>query len=245
MKFELYYPCKPYGLNQGFGVNGAYYQANGINIIGHNGLDLRATHGQPVHAAHDGIAYFETDNTGGEGVVLISNSSFDYKGGQAYFKTIYWHLCDYAKEPKFKSPVLDFQQKNKGKPMPIKRGDLIGYADNTGLSTGDHCHFGLKAIKPGTNNSNGDDAADVGIGNWVTLDTGNGYLGAINPTPYLNGKYAEDPEPLITPTIQNADKIVGAIDALKKADITDSNPVVRSIIASLWASFLALFNPKK
>lgn len=192
MKFELTYPCTPYAVNQVFGGNGAYYQQHGINIKGHNGVDLRARHGQPVYAAHDGIAYFETDNSAGEGVVLITNDPYDYKGGKAYFKTIYWHLCDYVKEPGFKSPVLDYQQKHNGKPMPTKKGDVIGYADNTGLSTGDHCHFGLKALKPGRPINDGQDAADIGIGNWVTLDYGNGYLGALNPVPYFNGHYANE-----------------------------------------------------
>ncbi len=245
MKFELAYPCKPYVVNQKFGENGAYYQSHGINIVGHNGIDLRAKHGQPIYAAHDGIAYFETDNSGGEGVILITNESFDYKGGQAWFKTIYWHLCDYAKEPKYKSPVLDYQQKHSKQPMPIKRGDLLGYADSTGLSTGDHLHFGLKAIKPGTNNSNGEDAADVGIGNWITLDTGNGFLGAINPTSYFNGKYAQDPQLVVIPIIQEADTIVKAIEDLKKAETPQSKSVIESIIANLWASFLSLFTPKK
>lgn len=166
MTFELYYPVSPYRLNQKFGVNGAYYQSNGINVKGHNGLDWGATHGQPVFAAHDGVAYHETDDTGGCGVVLITNEAFDYMSPvqghmQAYFKTIYWHLCDYTKEPKYKSPVLDFQQKNGGKKMPVKRGDLIGFADNTGLSTGDHLHFGLKALKPMSPPNGPEDAVDV------------------------------------------------------------------------------------
>lgn len=203
MKFSIDYPLKPYGVNQIFGVNGAYYRSHGINISGHNGIDLRAKHGQPVYAAHDGIAYFETDNSGGEGVVLITNEPFDHHTGQAFYKSIYWHLCDYAKEPVFKSPVLDYQQKNHGKPMPTKKGDLIGYADNTGLSEGDHTHFGLKAIKPGSPIDDGQDAADVGIGNWVTLDYGNGYLGAIDPTPYFTGLYAHE----VVVDLSPADKV--------------------------------------
>lgn len=241
MKFELFYPVRPYKVNQGFGVNGEYYRKNGINILGHNGQDLRAYHGQAVLASHDGIAYFESDGSGGEGVVLITNESFDYKGGQAWFKTIYWHLADYGKEPKLKSPVLDYQQKHKGQPMPVKRGDIIGYADNTGLSTGDHLHWGLKAIKPGTPIDTGEDAADVGIGNWVTLDTGNGYLGAINANPYLNGHYADE---TIQPVVE-ANKIIKAVDDLKKIETPQNRSLVAQITASLWASFLALFVPKK
>lgn len=238
--FELYYPVKPYGLNQGFGADGAYYQAHGINIIGHNGLDLRATHGQPVYASHDGIAYFETDDSAGEGVVLITNTPFDYKTGQAFYKSIYWHLADYSKEPQYKSPVLDYQQKNGGRPMPTKRGDLIGYADNTGLSTGDHCHWGLKVIQPGTPIGGGQDATDVGIGNWTTLNYTNGYLGAIDPTPYCNGKFAQD-----TDQIVQADQMVDTIDDLKKVETPQNISLIDQIIDGLWKAFLVIFDPNK
>jgi murein DD-endopeptidase MepM/ murein hydrolase activator NlpD len=231
MKFELTYPCAPHVVNQGFGVNAAYYQAHIVDSNGkplikaHNGLDLKAKHGQPVYAAHEGIAYFETDANGGEGVVVITSQPFDYKGSQAYFKSIYWHFCDYGKEPQFKSPVLDYQQKNAGKPMPVKKGDLIGYADNTGLSTGDHCHFGLKPIKPGTPFADTWDAADVGIGNWVNVENSNGYLGAIDPTPYFNGHYANEP---VLPLLDPADA-VAVIAAQKQAEGN------KTLADQLWA----------
>lgn len=156
---KLYYPVKPFIINQDFGVNGDYYQANGINIKGHNGLDLRATHGQPIHASHDGWANYEIDDKGGHGVVITTTG----------FKTIYWHMVDSGKEPQYRSPI-------ENGPIMVKIGDVIGYADNTGLSTGDHCHFGLKQIDSAEN----------------TINTNNGYLGAIDPKPYLIGEYPEE-----------------------------------------------------
>lgn len=192
MKLELFYPCKPFGLNQAFGVNGAYYRAHGIMIDGHNGLDLQAKHGQPIYAAHDGVAYYQVDSSEGHGVILITNETFDYKGEQAYFKTIYWHMVDRTEEPKYTSPVYTYQQKNKQAPMPVKRGDLIGYADNSGFSGGDHLHFGLKPMRPGRPLNAWQDVTDVGIGNWRNIEQLNGYLGSINPMPYFNGVHAAD-----------------------------------------------------
>lgn len=184
MKLQLAYPAVPFAVNQGFGVNGEYYRANGINILGHNGLDLRAFHGQPIYASHEGTAFYENDSSSGQGVVIITKQPYDYKQGSCYFKTIYWHLCDYKKEPRYTSPVYTQQQAgDPRKGVPVRQGDLIGYADNTGLSSGDHLHFGLKPVMPGI--PNGTDAADVGIGQWLNVEPNNGYLGAIDPTPYI------------------------------------------------------------
>ncbi len=75
--------------------------------------------------------------------------------------------------------------------MPIKRGDLIGFADNTGFSTGDHLHFGLKPIKTANGGPiSPEDATDVG--NYQNLEQLNGYAGAIDPSPYYLGKNAND-----------------------------------------------------
>lgn len=168
MNLQLYYPVKPDTVNQGFGVNGAYYQAHGINIVGHNGIDFKATHGQGVYASHAGTCYPEIDGQGGNGVVLITDDQYDDgNGGQCYFKTIYWHLTQ-------DDAVVHTGQH-------VNAGELIGYADNTGLSSGDHLHFGLKKVNPGEPPFS-----------WVTLNPNNGYLGAIDPTPYFNGKYAQD-----------------------------------------------------
>lgn len=148
-------------------MNGAYYQANGINIIGHNGLDLKAYHGQPVFASHDGTAFYETDDRQGHGVVIITDSMFDYNGGQSFYKTIYWHFA----EPSATYPQLVTNGQH------VTRGQQIGWADNTGFSGGDHLHYGLKpVIKAGTSPEY-----------WANQEQNNGYQGAVNPLPFMDG----------------------------------------------------------
>jgi murein DD-endopeptidase MepM/ murein hydrolase activator NlpD len=166
-KFDLFYPVKPARINQAFGAINPMYKENGIDIVGHNGIDFAAVHGQPVYAAHDGTCYPEVDNRGGNGVVLRSNVPFNYLGEQVYMKSIYWHFINaYA--------VVKWGQF-------VKAGDVIGYADSTGLSTGDHLHFGLK---PQAYNEN-----DF---TWYNVEQKNGYLGAIDPAPFFNKFYADD-----------------------------------------------------
>lgn len=173
MKLSLQYPVTPVYFNQRFGDNPQFYsQPQYGGLKGHNGIDFMAKHGQPVYASHDGLASFQIDAGGGHGVVIITNEQFDYlddPSGIAYFKSIYWHLCDGLKEPKFQSPIAD-----KTGFVPVKTGDIIGFADNTGASTGDHLHFGLKPVAKGEN-----------WGTAYNLAQNNGYAGAIDPMPYF------------------------------------------------------------
>lgn len=165
--FVLWYPVKPLQVNQAFGVVNPFYKKNGINIDVHNGIDFQASHGQPVYAAHDGTCYPEVDSSGGNGVVIRSDKEYEYQGAMVRFKTIYWHLV--------KSDAVVKTGQN------VKAGDLIGYADSTGLSTGDHLHFGLKPQAWNENNWA-----------WYNVEQNNGTMGAIDPAPYFNKFFAQD-----------------------------------------------------
>lgn len=163
MNFSLLYPAKPLHVNQIFGNPDPKYFALGLK--GHNGIDFMATHGQPVYAAHDGYVTGDVtiaDTYGGHGVTLRTSQYYTYTNGQeCVYTSIYWHFLPYL--------VVKVGDN-------IKAGDLIGFADNTGFSTGDHLHFGLKPISMSGQN----------------IEQENGYLGAIDPNPYFNGQYAQD-----------------------------------------------------
>lgn len=170
-RLELYYPVKPLYVTQGFGGNLITYERFGI--IGHNGIDYLAIHGQPVYATHDGtVVYAGMDSAEGVGVVLRTNQEFTYENGYGFFKTVYWHLINNI-------PVRMGQS--------VKAGDIIGYADNTGYSTGNHLHFSLKPQIKGENDWT-----------WENIEQNNGFKGAIDPTPYFNGFYASDAIKVIT-----------------------------------------------
>lgn len=165
MKLELASPLKVFKISQKFGNS----NPDLYGTTGHNGLDFIAKHGTPIYASHDGLASYQVDGGGGHGVVIITDKEYDYEGGQCYFKTIYWHMVDFLKEPQYKSPIAD-----KTGFVQVKCGDLIGYADNTGHSTGSHLHFGLKPVLKGE-----------AWGTWYNALQNNGYFGAIDPEPFL------------------------------------------------------------
>jgi hypothetical protein len=177
---KLFYPVSPVYITQKFGETAFldYYKKNGINIPGHNGIDFATKHGQKIYASHDGEAFYEIDGSQGHGVVLRTLEPVEYNGQKVYMKTLYWHLCDSHKEPEFPSPVEPYTNLN-GNGLKVKAGDVIGYADSTGLSTGDHLHWGLKPCLPGEPK-----------GTFYNVLQNNGMYGAIDPTPFLNGKEA-------------------------------------------------------
>lgn len=165
-KFELWYPIQNFKITQRFGENQSPLYAE-IGLKGHNGIDCVAAHGTPVRAAHDGVVVNAgiPDNREGYGVVLRTLEPFEYNGQEVYFKSIYWHLI----------PQIPVQAGQK-----VRVGDIIGYADNTGASSGDHLHFGIKPQAQGE--------ADW---LWMNIEQKNGYAGSVDPVPYFNGQYAE------------------------------------------------------
>lgn len=170
MKLKLFYPTKQWSVFQKFGECHpsvcAIYRGLGLN--GHNGIDAFAKHGQIVRAAHDGTVTFAgEDDSAGYGVVVRTNEKFEYNTTTAYYKTIYWHL------------QKDGIQVKAG--QKVKTGDVLGLADNTGLSTGDHLHFGLKPVYKGETDWQ-----------WTNAEQNNGYKGAIDPEPFFTGTHAED-----------------------------------------------------
>lgn len=161
---KLFHPTHPYFINQKFGGNAEYYSKHVPGLMGHSGIDLMATRGQPIYASHDGLAILGVDDKEGYGVVIRSNEKLKYKDSETFIKTIYWHLLP--------------EGRRSGQ---VKQGEIIGYADNTGLSMGDHLHF---ALKPQAQNEDDD--------SWFNIEQKNGYFGNIDPEPHLDFYFYRD-----------------------------------------------------
>lgn len=105
-----------------------------IGLAGHNGRDWMAFRSEPVYFSAtdgninpiEGICYTEIDQDGGKGVNIL----FKDPDTGAWYQLKEWHLLEHK--------VYDGQR--------IKSGDLIGLADSTGASSGDHLHDGFKPL---------------------------------------------------------------------------------------------------
>jgi murein DD-endopeptidase MepM/ murein hydrolase activator NlpD len=84
----------------------------------HTGIDFAASIGTPIYATADGKVVEVSVRFSGYGKMVEIDHGFGYR-------TRYAHMHDFAVR----------QGQN------VKRGDLIGYVGNTGLSTASHLHY--------------------------------------------------------------------------------------------------------
>ena len=108
-------PCSYTSISSPFGYRTA--PTTGASTY-HQGVDLDTGTGWPVVATRAGTAYTGYGRAAGNYITI------DHHDG---FKSIYMHLNGFAV----------------GNGTNVGAGQLIGYTGNTGVSTGDHLHFGI------------------------------------------------------------------------------------------------------
>lgn len=194
----LFHPVKPFSLTQSFGANIPCAEKNNLPVSkkmvisgkdndtcpigfekfypllglkGHNGLDLQATRWQRVYNSQEGtVIEVQTEEQRGLGVSVMTNKKYFCRetGNQEFFVMRYWHLAS-----------INVHLGDK-----IEVGELIGLADSTGYSTGDHLHFELKPVE----------ILRVEGVNVKTLNVlqNNGFYGAVDAMPYMENIYALD-----------------------------------------------------
>ena len=150
-------------VSQFFGENQLPIYAT-LGLKGHNGLDISTAFREPVYAAHDGkVLDVSKERERGIGCTVVTENSYDYEPSQYHFKTVYWHFDELVVEPG----------------QWVEVGNLLGYSDSTGISTGHHLHFELKPIRK-----------ENGI--FVNVEQNNGFFGAVDPMIYMTEMDAED-----------------------------------------------------
>ncbi|MBN2005448.1 MAG: peptidoglycan DD-metalloendopeptidase family protein [Anaerolineae bacterium] len=125
MAFRMKWPTQYGIITQKFRERPQVYQKFGLP--GHEGIDFQAPSGSEIYAVADGfVSDVRLDgNTDKMGKPYGNQIRIQHEGG---YTTIYAHL--------------DQAVVTRG--QFVKGGQLIGLADNTGNSAGDHLHFSLK-----------------------------------------------------------------------------------------------------
>jgi len=204
---RLFRPVKTNHLTQGFGEKNtnplllSLYQSLGLK--GHNGYDWRVENCQPtgckIYSPYfkmmiDGVkcepVYWDCDIAGvvvelsqeyneGFGVVVLTEDK------DGIFKHRFWHLAEIS---------CQVGQR-------LESGDLIGYTDNTGMSTGSHLHRDLKKL------------VRLPDGRLENAEPDNGYLGATDLTPYFSNIFILDYIAMLRTQLSLLER---TIDVLKK-----------------------------
>lgn len=126
--------------------------------LGHNGLDFPAKLGTKIYAACDGWVVEQTAKDTGFGLRISQRLEVDNR----FYLLVYGHMLKLERD-------INIPYNWGRKDYPIKAGQLIGYVDSTGFSTGNHLHFGVY------------EQTQEGI----RINPNNGYGGAIDPLPFL------------------------------------------------------------
>lgn len=163
-------------MTQGFGENPALYAFMGLK--GHNGQDHVAPHGENMYAIEDGIVIEVNNDPKGFGKHLRFLSDVPGESG-------YYHEWTYGHCANIFVAIGD----------KVTAGQLIATMGNTGFVVsgntpfwknnpfaGTHLHLGLRLMKKPRRGGWTYPGSSIKID---VMGYGNGYKGAIDPSPYL------------------------------------------------------------
>ena len=110
-------PLKSYTITSAFGMR--VHPVLGYERM-HDGVDMSAPKGTPIYAAKSGKVTVASYQAGGAGNYVVINHGDG-------FTSIYMHMTNYIVS----------------KNQYVNAGQVIGYVGSTGISTGNHLHFGI------------------------------------------------------------------------------------------------------
>lgn len=145
-----------------------------FNLAGHNGIDLACIKGTPVVAPCRMWTTWVNSDDRGYGLHIFAETETKELNGDAYkLELVFGH---------FDSVVAQSAHW-------YEKGDLIGYVDSTGFSTGDHLHFGTRPLYRLPN------------GNFKQMFMDNGYKGYTDPEDFITTHIVWDWRELTDPVI--------------------------------------------
>ena len=128
-------PIRGFNPSQGNGVTsefGRRIRPGTNNSEPHLGVDIAASEGTPIYAAHAGIINYAIDvKTDKTGNIIGGYGNYAVLEGAHGIQTLYAHMTDES---------LALLENG----THVEQGQLIGYVGSTGFSTGPHLHFEVR-----------------------------------------------------------------------------------------------------
>lgn len=126
----------------------------------HSGIDIAAARGTPVYASADGYvrSIYKTAHGYGNQIILIHSDDVSKDEVKEFAsQTVRMRVCGLNKVVESQGLRTRYNHLHRFRPDLkkgdfVKKGDLLGYINSTGESTGDHLHFEVRAASVGTNN---------------------------------------------------------------------------------------------
>lgn len=112
----------------------------------HSGLDLRVggVVGEPVYAVGDGyVSRIKVSGYGGGKIVYITHPN-GYKSVYMHLNNFCGKIADWVEKYQYTNHTFDLDVDISPETLPVRSGDQIANAGNTGGSGGPHLHFELR-----------------------------------------------------------------------------------------------------
>lgn len=112
----------------------------------HSGIDIRTggEEGKPVYAVADGYISRINISSTGFGKALYITHPNGYTSVYGHLKKLYGAIGDWIREEQYKRESFEIDIPVDPGLLKVKKGDLIAYSGNTGLSEGPHLHFEIR-----------------------------------------------------------------------------------------------------
>lgn len=113
----------------------------------HAGIDVRTggVTGLPVYASADGyISRLKVSGTGYGYVLYVEHPRLGTSTVYAHLDAFNENIANWVRNEQYRAKKFEMEFFPAPEVFPVKKGDIIGYAGNTGSSSGPHLHYELR-----------------------------------------------------------------------------------------------------